>query len=282
MRLCFPSPGLRIAGCLALGLIASDAVAQSGRATVRASGAATAVDDFRRISSRYKYDDLSDTDAWQDVSLEYAQRSGYGTWIAGVNAARRNALSGTQLELQAYPRLSRHSYVFLDVATSSSEGVYLPFRAAAEPYYNFANGWEVSAGAHYLRPVGRDVVTYTGALAKYFGNYWISARPFFTRAENDNSYSGGVTGRRFFSGRYDYAELKVSRSVGVDPEAIDPSMFNRQPKLGSFAATLERRQPLGHSHARATYGFGYEKEQTAPGRTRTHRSATLGLEWFVP
>lgn len=44
----------------------------------------------------------------------------------------------------------------------------------------------------------------------------------------------------------------------------------------------ERRQAIGRSHARATYGIGYENEQTAPGVTRLHRSATFGMEWFLP
>jgi hypothetical protein len=28
--------------------------------------------------------------------------------------------------------------------------------------------------------------------------------------------------------------------------------------------------------------IGYENEQTAPGATRLHRSATFGMEWLVP
>jgi YaiO family outer membrane protein len=239
------------------------------------------LDDFRRVGVRYQYDDVSDVDPWQDLSLEYAQRLPFGTVISAVNAARRYGKNGAQLELQAYPRLTRRSYVFLDLAASSSKEVYLPLRVVAEPYYNFANGWELSAGAHYVQTAGPDVYSYTGTLAKYFGNYWISARPSFTRAPDNNSYAWGMTGRRYFGDRYDYAAVTVNRSVGVDPEARDPSTFTRLPKLGGFAVNLERRQPLGRSHARATYGIGYHKEQIAPGRNRLHRSATLGLEWYV-
>ncbi|MEO7822886.1 MAG: YaiO family outer membrane beta-barrel protein [Gemmatimonadaceae bacterium] len=240
------------------------------------------LDDRRRLGVRYQYDDLSDIEPWHDLALEYAQRLPFGTLVLGVSGARRYLKNGVQFELQAYPRLTRRSYVFLDVAASSSTGVFLPLRLVAEPYFNFATGWEVSAGVRYLRTPGPDAYTYTGTLGKYFGNYWISVRPSFTRVPDNNSYAWGLTGRRYFGDRYDYATLTASRSVGVDPEARDPAAFTRIPRLISYAVALDRRQPLGRSGTRATYGIGYQQEQIAPGRTRLHRSATVGLEWYVP
>ncbi|MFN2636418.1 MAG: YaiO family outer membrane beta-barrel protein [Gemmatimonadaceae bacterium] len=240
------------------------------------------LDDLRHFATRYQYEDVTTIDPWQDVSVEYAQRFGFGTMVAGVNAAQRYRQNGVQFELQAYPRLSRRSYLFIDGAWSNSKEVYLPLRLAAEPYYNFSNGWETSAGARYLQTPGTDVVTYTGTLAKYFGNYWLSGRPSYSPATTGNSYGWEVTGRRYFSDRYDYLTLLVGRSIGIDAEAKDPLRFTRQAKLGDLLARLERRQPIGRTRSRITYGIGYEREEIAPGRNRLHRSATLGLEWFTP
>lgn len=240
------------------------------------------LDDLRRVGARYQFDNVSDVDAFQDATLEYAERLPLGTVVFDVNGARRYGITGTQFELQAYPHLSRHSYVFLDVAASPSKEVFVPLRVSAEPYYNWSNGWEMSAGAQYLQVPGTDVYTYTGTIAKYFGNYWVSARPSYTPAPDNDSYAWGVTARRYFADRYDYATLSFTRSVGVDPSATDPTEFARPPKLGSYTVSLDRRQPIGRTRSRAAYGIGYQREEIAPARYRLHRTATFGLEWFIP
>jgi len=242
------------------------------------------LDDLRRVGARYQFDNVSDVDAFQDATLEYAERLPLGTVVVDVNGARRYGTNGTQLDVQAYPHLGRHSYVYLDFAASSSKEVFVPLRVSAEPYYNWANGWEMSAGAQYLQPAGSasNIYTYTGTLAKYFGNYWVSARPSYTPAQDNNSYAWGLTGRRYFADRYDYASLNFTRSVGIDPNATDPTMFVRAPKLGSYTVSVDRRQPIGRTRSRAAYGIGYQREEIAPARYRLHRTATFGLEWFIP
>jgi len=245
---------------------------------------AAPLDDLRRVGARYQFDNVSDVDPFQDATVEYAERLPIGTIVVDLNAARRYGTLGTQGELQAYPHLGRHSYVFLDVAASSSKDVFLPLRVSAEPYYNWANGWEMSAGAQYLRTPGSaaDLYTYTGTVAKYFGNYWISARPSYTPSQASDSYGWGVTARRYFSDRYDYAALSFSRNIGIDPSETDPSILTRPPKLGTYTVSLERRQPIGRTRSRAVYGIGYQREEIAPARFRLHRTATFGLEWFIP
>ena len=278
-RGCFRSLLLKV--CIAVASASAVAGGQ-GIAAANKPEPSRPLDDLLRVGARYQYDNVSDIDPWQDASLEYAQRLPFGTVVFGVNGAHHFDRNGAQFELQAYPRLTKRSYLFFDVAASSDKAVFLPLRLIAEPYYNFSNGWEVSAGAQYLQAPGRDVYTYSGTLARYFGNYWISARPTYTPVPDNDSYGGALTARRYFSDRYDYLSLIVSRSIGVDPSATDPTSFLRQPKLASYAVALDRRQPIGRTHARASYGFGYQSEEIAPGRNRLHRTAIVGLEWFIP
>jgi YaiO family outer membrane protein len=240
------------------------------------------LDDLRRLTVRYQYDDLSDVDSWHDASVMLAQRTRLGSVIAGVNAARRYDDTGLQYELQAYPLLTRRSYLALNGAWSPSRSVFIPLRLSAEPYYNFASGWETSAGVRYFQTPGPDVFVYTGTLAKYFGNYWVSARPHLTGFSGDDSYGGELTGRRYFSHRYDYVGLLVSRSIGVSLDALDPQRLTQRARLSGFLARLERRQPLGASPFRVMYGAGYERQQMAAGRVRRHHMAVAGIEWFVP
>lgn len=240
------------------------------------------LDDLRRLAVRYQYSDLSDVNPWHDASVMVAQRTRYGSVIAGVNAARRYDRTGLQYELQAFPRLTRRNYIAFSGAWSPSTAVFLPLRFSAEPYHNFPNGWEASAGLRYFRTPGPDVFVYTGTVAKYFGNYWISARPHLTGFSRDDSYGWELTGRRYFSHRYDYVSLMVSRSIGVTPDALDPQRFAQQVRLGGFLGRIERRQPLGASPFRVTYGAGFERQEIAPGRLRRHHSGMVGIEWFVP
>lgn len=269
-----------IGALLAMG-VASAGAQMDSAATIRAP-TVRPLDDLRRVAARYRYDEVSDIDPWHDLSLEVAQRFSFGSVIAGVNAARRYQKTGAQLELQAYPHLGTRSYLALNGAWSGSTGVFLQLRLSAEPYYNFTNGWETSAGVRYFKRPGPDVLFYTGTLAKYLGNYWLSARPYFAGVSGDDSYGWEVTGRRYFADRYDYVTLVVSRTMGVDPEARDPERFTQPTRLSAFLARLERRQPLGSSHLRATYGIGYEREQVVAGQLRLHRTVTLGIEWLVP
>lgn len=108
--------------------------AQAPLAATAGQENARPLDDLRRVAVRYQYDIVSDIGPWQDVSLEYTQRLPFGTVVSGVNGARRYGKSGAQFELQAYPRLTSHSYLFLDAAVSSSRDVFLPLRVVAEPY----------------------------------------------------------------------------------------------------------------------------------------------------
>jgi YaiO family outer membrane protein len=259
----------------------ADAISQVVPAPTADSARTRPLDDLRRVAVRYGYDDPSDVEAWHSLSIELAQRLRFGSVIGGLNAARRYEKNGAQLELQAYPFLTARSYLTLIAGWSPSTGVFLPLRLSAEPYYNFANGWETSAGVRYLQTPGPDVYVYTGTLARYVGNYWLSGRPHFSRTSGATSYGWEANGRRYFADRYDYVALRVSRTIGVDPEAVDPQRFTRPARLGGILAQLERRQPMGKSR-RATFGVGYGREQIGAGRTRVHRSATAGIEWFVP
>ena len=258
------------------------AVCQTGLPPTNDAAPTRALDDLMRVATRYQYDDVSGIDPWHDWSLSLAYRTPVGSVIAGVNTARRYEKNGAQLELQAYPFLTARSYLALNGAWSGSTGVFLPMRLSGEAFYNFPSGWETSVGARYFQTPGPDILFYTGTLGKYFGNHWVSGRPYFTGFARDDSYGWELTGRRYFADRFDYLSLLVSRSVGAAPEARDPQLFTQSERPTSFLARLDRRQRLGATHLRLTYGVGYERERIAPEVTRLHRTAALGLEWFIP
>lgn len=265
---------------IAITLCARAAAAQTERAVSPPVPNAASSEDLTRAAAAYQYDYIGDAPPWRALALDVARRFDAGTFVARVNLAERFGVKGHQLEAEAYPHLSQHSYVYAAVAVSGSRAVFVPLRAALEPYYNFTSGWESSAGIRYFHTPGPSVLTVTGTVGKYFGNYWISGRPSVSTAAGVRSYTAALIGRKYFSDRYDYFSIAASRSIGADIESSDPGRFLRPPRFRSYEVHAERKRPVGKFPFRATLGASYEHEQVAPLRFRNHRRFTLGLEWF--
>lgn len=247
---------------------------------VHAQGSTGRREDLQRVGARYQVDFLSDVDAWHDLSLDFSRLLSHGPVAARLNFARRFGTTGVQAELDAYPRLSSRSYLYLAVAASASDQVFIPFRAAVEPYVELGN-WEASLGLRYFRVPSASVRVFTGSAGHYFGNYLISVRPYISVLDSERSYAGEVVWRKYFTGRYDYVSVALTGSRGLDPQARDPFRSSRRVSLTALGARVERRQPVSRG-IRALFGAGWEREELAPGKFRRHATLLGGLEWFIP
>lgn len=237
-------------------------------------------EDHFRITGRYQLERVTGISIWRQGDLETAQLTPVGPLLGRLSFANRYGNSGLQFGADAYPRIGKRSYVYAAAAYSDDRGVFVPFRAALEPYFNLNNGWETSAGLRYIAVSGADVVTYTGTVARYIGNYWISGRPSVSVQSGKTSLSGAVTTRKYYADRYDYIGLTISGNSGPDPEAKDPLRLIRPGQLKSYGVRGERRKPLANSRTRIMVAAGYEREQVAASRFRNHALVVLGLEWF--
>ena len=234
------------------------------------------------LGVRYDLDLVSGlSEAWQELSVEFARPVGDAMLIARGRGARRFGLYGTQVEGEAYPRFGARTYLYLGAAASPSATVYPPLRVAAEAYRALPAGWEASAGGRFVRTTGTNLATYTGTVARYVGNYWVSARPSLTVYDGQRARALAGVARRYFSGRHDYLSLSASASAGADPEARDPQRLSRSSELRGWALHVDRLQPLGRD-VRVRYGAGYEREETAPSAVRSHRAIVLGIDWVMP
>lgn len=237
-------------------------------------------EDDSRLNAYYQYDYIGSIAPWRTLTVEGAHHFLPGTVVGRVNLAERFGSRGSQIEVEAYPRLTSRSYLYSAIAVSGSRSVFVPLRLALEPYYSFRNGWEGSAGARYFNTPGPSVFTLTGTIGKYVGNYWFSGRPSLTVIRGTHSIAASMVGRKYFSGRYDYLSVAGSLTNGANTESPDPTRFERTPRLHSYQFSAERKIPLGSRPARFTIGAAYEHEAIAPLRFRNHRSVTVGLEWF--
>lgn len=237
--------------------------------------------DHAWVGARYDLDAVTGLDAWQELTVEMAQPVSDAMLIARVREARRFGLYGTQVEGEAYPHLGPLTYLYLGAAGSSSSDVYPTLRLNGEIYRELPAAWEVSVGARYARTPLVRLNTITGTVARYMGNWWLSARPSYTSYSGEHARSLSGVARRYYSGRYDYVSMTLSASAGADPEARDPLRLARAATLHGWAAHVERLRPVGE-RLRLRYGAGYEREQVGSGGTREHRTLVLGADWVLP
>lgn len=233
------------------------------------------------VGARYDLDVVSGLDAWQELTMESAQPVGGTMLIARVREARRFGLYGTQVEGEAYPHLDAQTYLYLGIAGSSSSDVYPTLRLAGEIYRALPAAWEVSLGGRYARTPVVRLGTITGTVARYMGNWWLSARPSYTSYSGEHARALSGVARRYFSGRYDYLSMTVSGSAGADPEARDPLRLERAATVHGWAAHVERLRPVGE-RLRLRCGAGYEREALGAGGTREHRTLVVGADWVMP
>lgn len=240
------------------------------------AGAAHAQDSTRAtprnfVAADYGYTHFSDeSDPWHLRSLALGRRTAAGPLIARVNQASRFGRSGVQLEADAYPRLSRTSYIYLNAGWSESS-IFPHWRAGGELYVVPARGVELSAGYRQLHFTGVSVNLLTGSAGLYRGNYWVSLRPFLRVDAGARALSASLVGRRYFSGSDDY--VGISLGGGSTPgDRLTPLDVTR---TSVMSAGVHGSRPLA-ARVILTWAAGAERERLPVGDPRTRAEFTLG------
>lgn len=213
-----------------------------------------------------------DIDPWHMLALSIGNRGARGTYIGRVNLARRFDQDGAQAELDAYPRINDKLYAFLNIGYSGSD-IFPDWRSGAELFAALPNAWEASAGYRQLRFEGASPVTLiTGAVGRYFGNSWISARPYVRVGDNGTGTTVVVTGRRYFADADNYIGARLS--AGSSPsERATPADVNRS---DSWSAALQGSRSL-RPRVVGNWSVGIEREELSATVTRRRIEIIAGL-----
>ena len=226
----------------------------------------------RTVGMEYEYVYFEgDQEPWQLASLSLRQVLPGGSVIGRVNYADQYGESGVQLEMDAYPRLGRSTYAYLNAGYAPS-GFFPDWRLGGELYGNFAGGWEASAGVRRMQFDTTGVTLLTGSVGKYVGNYWVSLRPYVDPNGGEPSASGALIGRRYFADADHYVGASVS--YGDTPsEEPTPDELRR---LRSFSVGMHGSQGI-RERLLGVWSGGFEREELAPDRFRQRWRALLGL-----
>lgn len=213
-----------------------------------------------------------DLDPWNMLALSLGNRGARGSYIGRLNLANRFDQDGAQVELDAYPRFGEKLYAFFNVGYSGSD-IFPEWRSGAELFAALPSAWEASAGYRQLRFEGVPAVTLiTGAVGKYFGNSWISVRPYVRVGDNGTGTTVVVTGRRYFADADNYIGARLS--AGSSPsERATPAEVNRN---DSWSAALQGSRTL-RPRVVGNWSVGVEREELSAATTRKRVDLILGL-----
>jgi len=241
-----------------------------------------------KITFNYSINAFDESSPWIFSSLSVGRKTaGFGTISLRYNYANRFNQDGHQIELDAYPSVSKRIYVYFNSGFSNKRN--FPFsRITIEPYFKLPAGFEISLGIRYLnfdhnRIFALDsnkVLVYTGTIGKYLGNYWFSLRPYITPGKEGWSKSVNFTIRRYFRDPENYLSLSFGTGVSPDEQqyAFDPGVFYVF-YLKSKKVTLDYQQKIVQRFI-LNCGFGYAREEIQANTKRTRYSADLGLSFL--
>jgi YaiO family outer membrane protein len=190
--------------------------------------------------------------AWHETGVTFRGMTRWGRAGARFASATRFGYRSQLMELDAYPRIRPGTYLYIAGAYSPDRQLFPAYRFAGEVFQTLGHGFEGSAGFRRFR-FAEPFTMYTGSLARYFGDYWISGRTFVSHDETGVSASMQFTVRRYFSDYEKYVAFRYGR--GASPFEVRSANEYEVLRSHSFAAEVSGRfgSRLGY---RGTVGFG--------------------------
>lgn len=216
-------------------------------------------------------------DPWQITALTYSRKTKLGSVIARVNYANRFGNDGFQYEIDAYPKFTENSYVYLNYGFSDNS-LFPKNRYGMEWYQNLPKAFEASLGMRLLQFSDSYVDIYTATIGKYAGNYWLSLRSYVTPDTTGTSVSGSLQVRRYFSDPENYLGFKMGYGVSPDENRdIIDSADRLNLKKGSVR--LDYNHIINH---RFIFNVGAEwgTEETRPGTMSSYYTFDASVAWL--
>lgn len=214
----------------------------------------------------YSHEQFSNPfDPWHLGTFELLRETRVGDFIGRLNYDRRFGQTDTQVELDAYPTLSRSMYAYANVGYSP--GTFFPqFRAGLSLFHQLPKAFEAELGFRYLYFSDPNLMIYTASISKYYRQYWFTVRPFFSPdLEEGNNFSTQLIARRFFSDSDNY--LSLIAGFGSSPYG-----YNSQQDISRLSSTrfeLEAQKKFSSRFlVRGHVGFMREEYRTDGFRNR--------------
>ncbi|RUT80115.1 YaiO family outer membrane beta-barrel protein [Ancylomarina longa] len=226
---------------------------------------------------------------WHVSSFQLSRRNIWGSWFAKVNLGDLIKDGETfwsnniakQFELDAYPRISKSNYMYLNYGYSPDH-LFPKHRAGAEFYQKLPASFEVSAGIRYLNfdtsSSRSNVYIYTGSIGKYYRNYWFLFRTYLSPKNNDISQSYWLLMRRYLSSSKHYIGIELGSGVSPDEPRGNVSNSNIY-QYDSRKFKLAYQDQLFEKRLTYLLRLGFEREEYLVNVKRNVLTFSLKLSY---
>lgn len=153
-------------------------------------------------------------DPMQYYSVGWRRKTKLGSITAKVNMSHRFQTTGTQYEVDMYPKITKGMYGYLNFGVSNSS-LYPDVRYGAELYKSLPLSLDASLGVRVLK-YNTTTTVYTGSLGWYTGNDYLQFRAYLTPNDRGTSKSGFFTYRKYRKNAYNYFGVEIG--MGFSPE----------------------------------------------------------------
>lgn len=157
-------------------------------------------------------------DPAQEYALKLGRKTKYGSIIGRVNLSNRFNNIGAQFEIDAYPKIAKGIYAYLNFGYSNTK-LFPDYRHGAELHFSLPLSMDASVGYRALHFDTSTTKMFTGSLGLYSGNYYFSFRPYFTPNDAGVSKSGTISIRKYKSDQDNY--MGISFGLGYSPQIND-------------------------------------------------------------
>lgn len=184
------------------------------------------------IIYNYSHFDKQFDQDWHIVGISYKRITSIGSFILRGNYANKFGENGTQIELEAYPKLSKTFYLYVGGGYSNDVGIFPKYRTGVSLNANLPHSFEAEIGYRQLY-FNNSIWMYTASVGKYYKNFWFNIRTYITPDRENISHSYTGTVRYYTKGAQDYFALQAG--TGISPEEYRNNLLENETfKLKTF------------------------------------------------
>jgi len=177
------------------------------------------------INTEYTHFDKQFPNDWRFASIEYVNETKIGPVVGRIDYANRFNMNGYQFEADAYPRISKMFYLYLNAGYSDQVSVFSEWRGAASLFANLPHAYEGELGVRYLYYTS-NIYFYTAYLGKYYKKFYFGLHEYVTPSTQSLGNTTGFFVRYYYGGSDDYINVDGTRGVLVDERWYNLSLYD--------------------------------------------------------
>lgn len=208
---------------------------------------------------------------WHFGIAEYLRINKNGVYVGRITNGNLFGISALQAEIDAYPRFSKNSYLFLNGGFSDGKSLFPTFRLGAEFFYDLKK-YNFSLGSRYLHFSDSKVLMFTGHTAIYFNQWKLSYRPFLVNLDKKWFPTHILNLRKIFENKEAFIQFDLQYG------ALPYYFFTTSDllRLNSLRSGIDVKFRIHDNYFLQTT-FMYELEEFIPSETRNRYNIQLNL-----